>query len=252
MYFLGINLIFAGLGTIDSFLYTRYTYMLFMTILFKNYVIPLALFRFTREQPYLLEAPRDTNAMVHLGNILSTSTLEFGGVLYLIQTLPKTTSIPYEILLFIPNTFLLEIIFDFFHYTSHRILHSIPHLYINIHKSHHQDIAITVMTTFQHSTLDLILSNAVPLLLTCRLHPIPQWSFFVWLWYKSLIEMGGHSGKSGKSSSFPQCVWIPRVFGIELYSQDHHMHHVYPNVNFSKRFSLWDKVFGTFRNGPTS
>jgi sterol desaturase/sphingolipid hydroxylase (fatty acid hydroxylase superfamily) len=66
------------------------------------------------------------------------------------------------------------------------------------------------------------------------------------MWYKTMQEIAGHSGKKLKGSSFIPCIWLPRAFGIELYSQDHELHHKLPAWNFSKRFSLWDKVFGTF------
>ena len=33
---------------------------------------------------------------------------------------------------------------------------------------------------------------------------------------------------------------------MELYVEDHDLHHLKGNCNFSKRFSLWDRVFGTF------
>lgn len=65
--------------------------------------------------------------------------------------------------------------------------------------------------------------------------------------YKTFIEVSGHTGKQVKSSSFPLCIWLPRIFGIELYTEQHHLHHLNSNCNYSKRFSLWDKMFGTYR-----
>ena len=47
------------------------------------------------------------------------------------------------------------------------------------------------------------------------------------------------------TSSFPQCIWLPRLFNIELYTEDHDLHHSRNNCNYSKRFSLWDKIFKT-------
>ena len=62
------------------------------------------------------------------------------------------------------------------------------------------------------------------------------------------MEISGHSGKDiGKASSFPQFKWLPAWCGFELYSQDHYMHHRNSKVNFSKRFTLWDRMFETFQ-----
>jgi len=67
------------------------------------------------------------------------------------------------------------------------------------------------------------------------------------LGYKTWIEVAGHLGEvSGRSTSFPACVWLPRALGIELRTRDHDLHHTHGGRhNFSKRFTLWDQVFGT-------
>jgi sterol desaturase/sphingolipid hydroxylase (fatty acid hydroxylase superfamily) len=65
--------------------------------------------------------------------------------------------------------------------------------------------------------------------------------------YKQYTELAGHSGKMlSPASSFPQFIWLPRLFNIQLYAEDHDLHHKVSNCNFAKRFSLWDKVFGTY------
>ena len=63
---------------------------------------------------------------------------------------------------------------------------------------------------------------------------------------KIYLELCGHSGKDiPKTGSFVQCVWLPRLLGISLYTQDHDAPHRFSNGNFGKRFTLWDRVFGT-------
>lgn len=62
------------------------------------------------------------------------------------------------------------------------------------------------------------------------------------------IEISGHIGKRmHPTSSFSQFIWLPKFFNIELYTEDHDLHHSHNNCNYSKRFSLWDKVFGTHK-----
>jgi len=45
--------------------------------------------------------------------------------------------------------------------------------------------------------------------------------------------------------TFPQMPYLSRLLGIQEHVQDHDRHHQLLNVNYSKRFVLWDDVFGT-------
>jgi sterol desaturase/sphingolipid hydroxylase (fatty acid hydroxylase superfamily) len=45
---------------------------------------------------------------------------------------------------------------------------------------------------------------------------------------------------------------LPKSLSIELYSRDHLLHHTKPNTNFSKRFSIWDKLFFTYKENDRS
>jgi sterol desaturase/sphingolipid hydroxylase (fatty acid hydroxylase superfamily) len=65
--------------------------------------------------------------------------------------------------------------------------------------------------------------------------------------YKTFIEVSGHLGKSIKGGSFSQFVWLPKWLDIQMHSDDHYEHHVHSTCNFSKRFTLWDKIFGTYK-----
>ena len=72
-----------------------------------------------------------------------------------------------------------------------------------------------------------------------------QFSFMVI--YKNFVEISGHCGKQlHPTSSFSQCMWVPKMMNIELYAEDHDLHHSLHNCNYAKRFSLWDKLFWTY------
>jgi len=157
-----------------------------------------------------------------------------------------------DILYFIPISFGFELLFDFFHYWSHIILHSNKYLYQLIHKHHHKFSHPIPLITFYQHPLDLIISNSIPSFLSFfiinklfRIN-ISELLFKLIMTYKSFIEISGHCGKETKTSSFPQCIWLPRYLNIELYAKNHDLHHTSNNCNYSKRFSIWDKCFGTY------
>lgn len=155
----------------------------------------------------------------------------------------------YDLLYFIPLSFVFEFIFDFFHYWTHRISHTNFFLYKYSHKSHHKYINPIPILTFYHNPVDLIITNSIPQILTLLIFPyLSVYQYNLILVYKSFIEVGGHSGKKiYPTSSFPQFIWLPKVLGIKLYTEDHHLHHYENNCNYAKRFSFWDKLFGTYK-----
>jgi len=156
-----------------------------------------------------------------------------------------------SIIYFIPVSLLFEIILDFFHYWAHRILHLNRILYKNTHKTHHMYLNPVPINAYYFNPIDLIISISIPMILTIMVLPfnLSLFDFIMISVYKQYTELAGHSGKKlSPASSFPQCIWLPRLLNIELYAEDHHMHHKLSNCNFAKRFSLWDKIFGTYTN----
>jgi len=151
---------------------------------------------------------------------------------------------PSDLIYFIPKSFLFELIFDFFHYWTHRVLHTRQFYFI--HKPHHRYTYPTPICTFCHSTLDLIITNSIPQLVTFyMLNYFSVFEVTVMLTYKSFIEISGHSSKKlYPIGSFCQFIWLPRLLGISLYTEDHTMHHSKSTCNYGKR--TWDKLFGTY------
>ena len=123
--------------------------------------------------------------------------------------------------------FMFELIFDLFHYII---------AYSKI-----------LFYTYYHSPLYVIISVSIPTLIATRVVSFTSFQMELVLVLKSFIEISGHTGKRlYPSSCFPICVWLPRLLGIELYTEDHCRHHSENNCNYSKRFALWDRVFGTY------
>jgi len=154
-----------------------------------------------------------------------------------------------ELVYFIPLSFCFEIIFDFFHYIGHRLLHN-KYLYKHIHKAHHKFAHPIAIITFYQDPIDLIITNSIPIYLTLLImNKIPYLTFNFIIIYKTFIEICGHIGKKlYPIPSFSQFIWIPKLFNIQLYAEDHDLHHTLNNCNYAKRFTLWDKFFRTYKS----
>lgn len=157
----------------------------------------------------------------------------------------------FDIITFIPISFLYEIIFDLFHYWIHRTCHVNNFLYRNIHKKHHKHYNLTSIVTFYQNPLDFILSVIIPEIITLfilqsLLLKISSFQFILILNYKLFSEIAGHSGKHTNSCGFVQFIWLPKFFNIEILTEDHDLHHKLLLCNYSKRFVIWDKLFNTY------
>jgi sterol desaturase/sphingolipid hydroxylase (fatty acid hydroxylase superfamily) len=153
-----------------------------------------------------------------------------------------------DLILFIPISFIYEIIFDLFHYLTHRIEHENKFAYKYIHKVHHTHSHPTTLTTYYHHPIDLVLTNTFPQIITLII--IPKISFRMYnliIIYKIFTEISGHSGKIINAGCFPQLIYLPKFFSIQMYTEDHDAHHQLNNCNYSKRFTLWDKIFLTYK-----
>jgi sterol desaturase/sphingolipid hydroxylase (fatty acid hydroxylase superfamily) len=180
-------------------------------------------------------------------NILSSTIIETL-TCYVIKNYFVNQSDTINILLFIPKTFLFEFIFDIFHYCAHRLEHQNKFLYQNFHKKHHNYNNINSYVTFCQSPIDLILSNSLPQIATLFIMPkFSSLEYTLIKMYLSYGEIGGHNGHyTYPTSSFSQFIWLPKFLNIELYSEDHYLHHSLNNCNYGKRFSFCDKLFGTY------
>jgi len=156
---------------------------------------------------------------------------------------------------FLPRLLMFEVLLDLGHYVAHRLLHAQRWLY-PVHKWHHHYTRPTLLNTFYHHPLDLLLLDCLPTVGSMMvLHygllgggPVfTPLQFQAVLVYKTFVEVAGHTGKrSVPTGSFPLCIWLPRFLGISLYTEDHELHHRVGHCNYGKRFSLWDRVFGTY------
>lgn len=243
IYFISLNTLCIYLGYLMT-LINNNLLLLYFSSLLKNITMPYLLNQITNNKSRINDKtiPHKTNTENVITNISFVSLTDTVSILICSY---YDTSLYNSILLFIPSMFMFEVVFDFFHYWAHRTCH---HKYLYwIHKQHHQDTYdLNIYSTFNHYPLDLLLTNILPMYLTSNIVPMTRLNFMTFMFYKTYIEISGHMGIILNSSSFPQCVWIPRLLNIDLYAEDHYEHHIKYNYNYSKRLNIWDKAFGTY------
>lgn len=225
----------------------------FLTILIRNYILMKIINYGIKKKKFIGDKIREPvegyNGEFHV-NVVSASVIE-AGTIYAVEDILIESSYQKDLIYFIPISFIYEVIFDFFHYWTHRIIHMNKNLYYHTHKKHHKySNPITILTFYQHP-IDLLITNSFPniisLLLVNSFFTISSFMYSMIIIYKTYIEISGHTGKNiYPISSFSQFIWLPRLLNIELHTEEHDLHHTLNNCNYGKRFSLWDKIFCSF------
>lgn len=149
--------------------------------------------------------------------------------------------------------FAWTLFYDLIYYWLHRFFH-MRSIFKHVHAKHHSIAQPHRRVTLLHTVTEMVFEILVPTLVTQLCCGYFGWSLTVdelSLAYANvqIMEVLGHSGTAGHSSSFAYCPWLPEWLGIGLRIEDHDAHHADRLVNFSKQFSIWDKTFGTFQQG---
>eukprot|EP01083_Nonionella_stella_P040895 110896_1 len=161
--------------------------------------------------------------------------------------------------LFILKFFCWEIWFDFGHYWGHRIAHIIKPLYEFGHIVHHESLSPDAWDGLNITLDDAFLTNFLPHMLAMTVTrfvfgcvaPFSTVEYHILGSYKTFVEVTGHVGVDFRGRSFPLVPIIPYYLGIDIGTAAYHsLHHLYHQMNFSKRFTLWDRVFGTMKIPP--
>jgi len=164
---------------------------------------------------------------------------------------------PTSYLRFVAASFCFEVCFDLGHYWTHRLAHAcsrsgsaLAKALSKAHAAHHAHASgLAPVLAYAQAPLDVVACNGLPALAALAVTGRYLDSVtLVWA-YKAYVEAAGHAGCESRATSFPQCVWLPQCLGIALRTADHDRHHGAAAVNFAKRFTLWDRVFGTYSAG---
>ena len=220
---------------------TNFNFLIvYLSFIIRNYLLMFFIYNGTKHKTNINKIKKNRDIYSHIYVFLST----------FIETLTHYFIKNKDSNYFLIRLLVFELIFDFFHYTFHRLLHTVPFLYKYIHKKHHRFNYPSIIDTYYHNPLDILLTNSLPTLIAFYFIQFSNFQTHLVLVYKSFIEISGHCGKNiYPVSSFPLCIWLPRYFNIELYTEDHDLHHSINNYNYAKRFSIWDKIFKTYKSG---
>lgn len=254
--FLYINTILISLSFIE-YCSSFSTYTNFSLIIFRNYLLIDLLDISLNDKEYIDKEKRQKPTEYFYREfdmyVLSSSLIEALSFNVIDKYYLTSSDITInDFVYFIPTSFMFELIFDFFHYITHRLMHN-NYIYQYLHKSHHKFKYPTSIITFYQHPIDLIITNIFPTFMTLFIinnfneHKMTLFTFKMISTYLKFIEISGHTGKHFNGSSFPQFFWIPKLFCIKLTTEEHDLHHSINNCNYSKRFILWDKIFRTYK-----
>jgi Delta7-sterol 5-desaturase len=131
---------------------------------------------------------------------------------------------------------------DFIRYWSHRLMHTIPFLYNNIHYLHHRSVNVNPLSTLSMHPLDLL--SGTPWLLATNIFPVHISVVIAFANFYHLQNLHRHLGydflgERGMGGMIGRVIISPR---------NHDLHHTEVGVNFGATLTLWDRLFGTLMN----
>ena len=135
---------------------------------------------------------------------------------------------------------------DFVIYLQHVLMHAVPTLW-RLHRVHHADLDYDLTTGARFHPIEIILSMLIKFATIVVLGP-PVAAVVIFEVVLNAMAMFNHGN-----------VWLPlgldRVLRRLIVTPDmHRVHHSVEddeaNSNFGFNLSLWDRLFGTYRNQP--
>lgn len=136
------------------------------------------------------------------------------------------------------------VVMDLATYALHRLFHAHRWLWL-MHSVHHSDAQVDVSTSLRHHPVEVAIDVAVKLVLYLLLG-LPLWIEAARTLLINPLSMAQHA-----NIAYP--AWLERPLGWLLVTPTMHRVHHLPeeaetNSNFGQCFSVWDRVFGTYRS----
>lgn len=136
------------------------------------------------------------------------------------------------------------VVFDFFEYIYHIIMHKSKPLWL-FHVVHHSDTVVDVSTTFREHPMEAVLRMFV-LVVNIILCGASMWALLLRQFIQVFFTAFTHA-----QYRLPKRV--NKIMSLLFITPNlHHVHHhamqPYTDSNYGDVFSIWDRIFGTYRN----
>lgn len=131
-------------------------------------------------------------------------------------------------------------------YLQHVVFHAIPSLW-RLHRMHHADLDIDVSTGVRFHPLEMLLSLVIKMVVVAGLGA-PALAVLVFEILLNATSMFSHSNVRLPDGIDRIVRWI--VVTPDMHRVHHSIEAVETNSNFGFNFSLWDRIFGTYRPAP--
>jgi sterol desaturase/sphingolipid hydroxylase (fatty acid hydroxylase superfamily) len=144
------------------------------------------------------------------------------------------------------NVLLTIIIFDFLIYIQHVVFHKAPYLW-RVHRVHHTDLEFDVTTAIRFHPIEIVLSLFYKLLLVYLIGPVA----FAIILYEILLNAAALFNHSNILLNAK----LDNYLRMAVVTPDmHRIHHSVvreeTDSNYGNIFSIWDRVFNTYRALP--
>ena len=133
-------------------------------------------------------------------------------------------------------------------YLQHVVFHAIPSLW-RLHRMHHADLDIDVSTGVRFHPLEMLLSLVLKMVVVAGLGA-PALAVLVFEILLNATSMFSHSNVRLPDGIDRIVRWI--VVTPDMHRVHHSIEAVETNSNFGFNFSLWDRMFGTYRPAPAA
>lgn len=138
------------------------------------------------------------------------------------------------------------VLLDFFIYLQHVMLHAVPLLW-RLHRVHHADLDFDVTTGTRFHPIEIVLSMLIKAAVILLLGP-PVVAVVIFEVLLNATSMFNHGNVRMPAA-------VDRALRLLLVTPDmHRVHHSIDqdetNSNFAFNLSVWDRLFGTYREQP--
>jgi sterol desaturase/sphingolipid hydroxylase (fatty acid hydroxylase superfamily) len=133
-------------------------------------------------------------------------------------------------------------------YLQHVVFHAIPSLW-RLHRMHHADLDIDVSTGVRFHPLEMLLSLFIKMVVVAGLGA-PALAVLVFEILLNATSMFSHSNVRLPDRIDHIVRWI--VVTPDMHRVHHSIEAMETNSNVGFNFSLWDRIFGTYRSAPAA